>query len=142
MSLTEKLAQRPVVTVAPDALVAEAVALLQRHHIGALPVVDKDRSLAGILSERDIVRALADPSWQDGLVKRPVSDLMTVAVITCQTGDSASSLMEQMTSHRIRHIPIMQANRLVGMVSIGDVVNRMIEKYQAESEQMRDYINS
>ncbi len=107
-----------------------------------MPVVSATAGLVGILSERDIVRALAKPELASQLARLPVTDLMTRKVLTCIVGESASDLMAEMSSKRIRHLPIMRSGQLVGMVSIGDVVNRMIEKYQAETEMMRAYINS
>lgn len=142
MSLTEKLAERPCITIADTASIAEAVGMLEAHKIGALPVVSATAGLVGILSERDIVRALAKPELASQLAHQQVTDLMTKKVVTCTVGDSASDLMAEMSSKRIRHLPIMRSGQLVGMVSIGDVVNRMIEKYQAETEMMRAYINS
>ena len=142
MSLTEKLAERPCITIAETARIAEAVQMLETHKIGALPVISAAAKLVGILSERDIVRALAKPELASQLARQPVTDLMTRKVVTCKVGDSASDLMAEMSSKRIRHLPIMRSGQLVGMVSIGDVVNRMIEKYQAETEMMRAYINS
>jgi CBS domain-containing protein len=142
MSLTEKLAERPCITIADTASIADAVGMLETHKIGALPVVSEQGDLVGILSERDIVRALATDKLARQLAEQPVTDLMTSNVVTCSAGDTASDLMAVMSSKRIRHLPIMQRGVLVGMVSIGDVVNRMIEKYQAETEMMRAYINS
>jgi len=142
MSLTEKLAERPCITIANTASVAEAVLMLETYKIGALPVVSAEADLVGILSERDIVRALAKPELASQLAQQPIIGLMTRKVVTCKAGDSASDLMAVMSDKRIRHLPIMRSGQLVGMVSIGDVVNRMIEKYQAETEMMRAYINS
>lgn len=127
-------------TVKTDAPIADAVKLLNQHRIGAVVVVSDNGSVAGILSERDVVRHLLDdPS---GLVKRPVSDIMTKEVITCPRGATVSDLMEQMTRFRIRHIPIVEDDKLVGIVSIGDVVKRKIEEAEQEAEALRDYIAS
>ncbi len=88
------------------------------------------------------MRALAKPELASQLAQQTIIDLMTRKVVTCKGGDSASDLMAVMSDKRIRHLPIMRSGQLVGMVSIGDVVNRMIEKYQAETEMMRADINS
>jgi CBS domain-containing protein len=129
-----------VVTVEADAPIADAVAALNRHRIGAVVAVAKNGAVAGILSERDIVRNLGADST--GLMRRPVSDIMTTKVITCGRAASVSDLMEQMTRFRIRHIPIVEEGTLVGIVSIGDVVKRKIEEAEQEALALREYIAS
>jgi CBS domain-containing protein len=127
-----------VYTVLADARVAEAVALLNRYNIGAIVVVDDAGELAGIVSERDIMRLLGrEPSTA---LERPISACMTTNVITCTRDATVAVLMDQMTRFRIRHIPIVEAGRLIGIVSIGDVVKRKIEETEQEALALRDYI--
>src|SRR5690606_14691476 len=119
---------------------AEAVKLLNQHRIGAVVVVTHEGAVAGILSERDIVRnLLGDPAK---LLTLPVSDIMTTRVITCRRAATVSDLMEQMTEHRIRHIPIVEEGQLLGIVSIGDVVKGKIEATEQEANALREYISS
>ena len=127
-----------VYTVPTTARMSEAVGLLNQHNIGAVVVVGAGGQVAGILSERDIVRQLGkDPV---ATLKRPVSECMTATVITCTRDTPIASLMEQMTRYRIRHIPIVEAGKLVGIVSIGDVVKRKIEEAEQEASALREYI--
>lgn len=126
-------------TVAAHAPVADAVRILNTHHIGAVVVLTDRGEVAGILSERDIVRHLEDPV---GLLQRAVSELMTADVITCGRNASVSDLMEQMTRHRVRHIPVVEDGKLVGIVSIGDVVKGKIEATEFEAQALKEYISS
>jgi CBS domain-containing protein len=130
---------RTVITVAAGATIADAVDKLNTHRIGAVVVVDGERVI-GILSERDIVRHLGR-DWS-GLASRPVSDLMTKAVVTTHPAAALDELMELMTARRIRHIPVVAGERLVGIVSIGDVVKRKIEETEQEASALKDYIAS
>jgi len=127
-------------TVPAMATVAEAVKTLNERRIGAVVVVDAQGGVAGILSERDIVRNLGgDPQK---LLAAPVSTIMTSTVITCSRQTGVSELMEQMTRYRIRHIPIVEGGTLVGIVSIGDVVKRKIEEAEQEAAALKEYIAS
>ena len=127
-------------TVLAHAPISEAVRVLNEQKIGAVVVVADNGSVAGILSERDIVRNLAgDPA---GLLKRAVREVMTSMVITCDRRTDLSELMERMTTHRVRHIPIVEDGQLVGIVSIGDVVKRKIEEAEQEALALREYIAS
>ncbi len=129
-----------VLTVSTHAPIAEAVRILSEHRIGAVVVLADNGAVAGILSERDIVRHLAgDPA---ALLKRAVREIMTTEVITCGRETSVSELMEQMTRFRIRHIPIVEGGELVGIVSIGDVVKGKIEEAEQEALALREYIAS
>jgi len=129
-----------VFTVRANARVGDAVAELNKHNIGAVIVEDADGGLAGIISERDIVRLLGrDPK---NALSRPVSECMTTNVITCGRDTPVASLMEQMTRYRIRHIPIVEHGKLLGIVSIGDVVKRKIEETEFEATALREYIAS
>jgi CBS domain-containing protein len=130
---------RAVVTVTARATIAEAVDLLNTHRIGAVVVTDGTR-VAGILSERDVVRHLGT-DWA-ALAGRPVSDVMTKAVVTAGPHSTVAELMEKMTARRIRHIPVVDQGELVGIVSIGDVVKRKIEETEQEATALKEYIAS
>lgn len=129
---------REVVSISVDATLSEAARLLARKRIGALVVRDRDGALAGILSERDIVRALAEASVN--ALAHSVSAHMTRAVETCSEGDSIEDLMEVMTHRRLRHLPVLEEDHLRGIVSIGDVVKTRIAETVREAENLREYI--
>lgn len=125
-------------TVPVHASVRDAVSVLNAHNIGAVVVLDAAGDVAGILSERDIIRLLGrDPA---GALQRPISDCMTSMVVTCTRDTEISTLMQQMTIHHVRHIPIVEDGSLRGIVSIGDVVKGRIEEAEQESSALRDYI--
>jgi CBS domain-containing protein len=121
------------VTVRPDQSIRDALALLERHNIGALVAVDGERPV-GILSERDIVREAAR---NDLFFVRVVADLMTRDVITGQPHDDLLSVAHTMTERRIRHLPVVDQGRLVGMVSIGDIVKAQRDQYQGEVDTLQ-----
>lgn len=129
-----------VYTVEAGAPLSEAVRILNAHKIGAVVVVDAKGKVAGILSERDIVRRLDKNPVE--LLASPVRNAMTTKVITTSAAASVSDLMEQMTIHRIRHIPIVENGKLTGIVSIGDVVKRKIEEAEQEATALKEYIAS
>ena len=129
---------RDVVTVPSGATLSEAAQLLARRRIGAVVVRDGDRQIAGILSERDIIRGLADESVN--ALAQTVATHMTERVSTCRETDAVEDLMELMTRKRIRHVPVMDGERLCGIVSIGDVVKSRIAETEAEAENLRGYI--
>lgn len=132
-----------VATIGPDASVAEAVALLREHNVGALVVVDAESRIAGILSERDIVRALAEETiGQTAILERQVSDLMTSEVATCGSRSSVNDLMRIMTDRRIRHVPVVDNGDLNGIVSIGDVVKTRIGELEDEAGTLHNYLSS
>ena len=131
---------RTVHTVTARASISDAVDILNRQRIGAVVVTDNGK-VTGILSERDVVRHLGS-DW-NGLAKRPVSELMTRNVITASSASTVADLMELMTEHRIRHMPIVEADgQLIGIVSIGDVVKRKIEETEQEAMALKEYIAS
>jgi CBS domain-containing protein len=129
---------REVVTIASDASISEAARLLARRRIGAVVVRGRDGSIAGILSERDIVRAVADDSIS--ALGQNVSAHMTRVLHTCSETDSVEEIMEQMTRNRVRHIPVIEDDKLCGIVSIGDVVKTRIAETVREAETLREYI--
>lgn len=127
-----------VVTIAPTASLAEAAKLLAERRIGAIVITSADQRVAGILSERDIVRVLAASG--PAVLDQPVASFMTRKVVTCAESETIVSLMERMTAHRFRHMPVVEQNRLVGIISIGDVVKLRVEEIERESNALRDYI--
>jgi CBS domain-containing protein len=129
---------RDVVTIEPGASLADAAHLLAERRIGAVLILGADRRLIGIISERDIVQALAK-SGIDAL-DLPVSQAMTRRVETCGENETISSIMERMTKGKFRHVPVVDQSRLVGIVSIGDVVKCRLQEMEGESAAMRDYI--
>jgi CBS domain-containing protein len=131
---------RSVVTIAPNATITEAVDLLRRKGIGAVLVTAGDGAIAGILSERDVVHALADRGA--ALLDLPVSALMTRHVFTCKPQDSVADLMAQMTERRIRHLPVVEDGRLAGIVSIGDVVKNRLDEVEEEATTLRQFITT
>ena len=126
-----------VVTVSPDATVRELLALLAEHNIGALVVSGDGREVAGIVSERDIVRKLKDGEILDG----PVSAIMTSSVHTAQPDSQLDDLMALMTEQRIRHVPVVEDGRLAGIISIGDVVKHRISQLEFERDQLDSYVH-
>lgn len=129
-----------VVTVEPGDSIQTIVNMLARHRIGAVVVVDPAGGIAGIVSERDVVRAMAGDAAS--VVSKTAKDIMTSRVRTCSPNDSEAELMQLMTEHRIRHLPVVANGRVAGMVSIGDVVKLRIESMEAEADQMKTYIAS
>ena len=127
-----------VVTIEPAATLAAAVARLAQHGIGALVVEGADKRVVGIVSERDIVRALGERGG--AVLEEPVSKIMTRKVVTCGLSDTVAAVMEQMTAGKFRHVPVIEQNRLVGIISIGDVVKQRLSEMEGESAALRDYI--
>lgn len=127
-----------VVSVDPNATLTSAVALLAEKRIGAVVVLGVDRRIAGILSERDIVRALAENGA--AALDESVSRFMTRKVSTCTENETIASIMERMTEGKFRHVPVVDHGRLVGIVSIGDVVKHRLQQMERDSAAMRDYI--
>ncbi|MDR7166697.1 histidine kinase [Nocardia sp. MDA0666] len=127
-----------VVTIAPEATVGRLLAVLAEHNVGAVVVCGAGGALDGIVSERDVVRCLHRQGAQ--LLTRPVSDIMTAIVHTCSPEDRVESLRATMTEHRIRHLPVVDHGRMVGIVSIGDVVKSAISELQDEREHLEHYL--
>ncbi|MDH3630249.1 MAG: CBS domain-containing protein [Gammaproteobacteria bacterium] len=129
-----------IVKIRSDKNIAEAAIALTEYKIGALLVEDQDGTIAGILSERDIVGGMA-PHGAD-LHDVAVSELMTTNVIRCSPNDSVNEAMAMMTDRRIRHLPVFEGDELVGFISIGDLVKCRIMEVQSEAEALRQYIAS
>jgi len=129
---------RDVVTIQPTATLAEAAGLLAERRIGAVLVLGIEGRLAGILSERDIVRALAERGG--AMLSERVDHVMTRKVFTCSENDTVAQIMEQMTAGKFRHVPVVDDGRLIGIISIGDVVKHRLHEIESESEALREYI--
>ncbi len=127
-----------VLTVKRDQPLAQAANLLVAHKVGALVAADDHGKVIGILSERDVVRAVAAEGGTALL--KPVSDYMTVNVVTCKMSDTIDCLMERMTGSRFRHLPVVEDGKLVGIISIGDIVKRRIADTIHEAEALKAYI--
>ncbi len=126
-----------VFTIAPTATVRELLDVLAELNVGALVVSDDGSSMLGIVSERDIVRKLRDAT--DARSMR-VSDIMTTQVRVCAPDDSFGALMAVMTEHRVRHVPVIDDGRLVGVLSIGDAVKHRMEQLEFERDQLTSYV--
>ena len=129
---------RRVATIRADATIEKAVELLRRNGVGALVVSDDGTSVDGILSERDIVLGLFKCGGD--LLSRPVGEVMTREVITCEPEDSVSDLMAEMTNRRIRHFPVIADGQLGGIVSIGDLVKSRLDEVEFEASSLRSFI--
>jgi CBS domain-containing protein len=138
--LAEKKQGGDTIGIEPTANLAAAVKLLVANHIGALVIRGAGGRLSGILSERDIVRALSEHGA--AVLDSPVGQIMTRNVETCGEDDSVARIMERMTVGKFRHMPVLRNGKLAGLVSIGDVVKQRVDEVERESEAMRDYIRT
>ena len=140
-SLAIKLSERELITVNENDQLLVAIKKLAKYNIGAIPVVNRDKKLTGIISERDIVKELAKNEDMDYSILF-VHQLMTKKVICCESDVLSDKLMELMTKNKVRHIPIIDnSNHPIGIVSIGDVVNRLIEKIEYENKMLKDFVS-
>jgi CBS domain-containing protein len=128
-----------VATISKERSVADAIALLKERGIGALVVSGVDVPLVGIFSERDVVRALATNG--EGTLQQRVSELMSTNVSVCTESTELNDLMTMMTDRRIRHVPVVEDNHLVGMISIGDVVKARLEELEHDKKDLLDYVS-
>jgi CBS domain-containing protein len=127
-----------VVTIEPAATIAPATTMLAERKIGALVVLGPERRVMGIISERDIVRVLAEHGG--GVLDESVATVMTRKVVTCTRADTVGEIMERMTSGKFRHVPVIEDGGLVGIISIGDVVKHRLHEMENESAALREYI--
>jgi len=127
-----------VVTIEPTADLTAAIKLLAERRIGVVVILGADDRIVGILSERDIVRTLAERG--PTVLHQPVGQVMTRDVQTCSEADTIESLMGRMTTGKFRHMPVVEQGKLVGIVSIGDVVKSRVEEIEHEAATLRDYI--
>ena len=140
-SLAIKLSERELITVDENDQLLEAIKKLAKYSIGAIPVINSSKILTGIISERDIVKELAKKEDLDYSTLF-VHQLMTKKVICCESDVLSDKLMELMTKNKVRHIPIVDnSNHPIGIVSIGDVVNRLIEKIEYENKLLKDFVS-
>jgi CBS domain-containing protein len=126
-------------SVEPDAKLSAAIKILAERKIGAVLAMSKGR-IEGILSERDIVRVLGERGA--GVLDEPVSAVMTRKVVSCKPADTVAAIMEMMTMGKFRHLPVIDGERVVGLISIGDVVKWRVGEYEMEQEALRDYIKT
>ena len=141
MKIATLISGKKVETISSSASVHDLVNSLNTHHVGALVVSPDGKKIDGIVSERDVVRAM--PGKLDQLIGMRVRDLMTVEVITCTENSTVAELMTVMTERRIRHIPVLSENgELLSIVSIGDVVKARINEIENERKALADYVNS
>ena len=126
-------------SVEPDARLSTAIKTLAERKIGAVLVISQGR-IEGILSERDIVRVLGERGA--AALDEPVSAVMTRKVVSCKQADTVAAIMEMMTSGKFRHLPVVEDGRVVGLISIGDIVKWRVREYEAEQEALREYIKT
>jgi len=131
---------KTVATVTSDATVGSAVADLVRHRVGALVVSPDGRHIEGIVSERDIVQHLSE--LHNDLLAESVASIMSTSVRVCSSTDDVESIMNLMTEHRIRHVPVVEADELVGIISIGDVVKSRIQELEKDRNELMEYITA
>jgi CBS domain-containing protein len=128
-----------ILNVEPEAALAAAVKILGERKIGAVLVMSHGR-IEGILSERDIVRVLAERGA--AVLDEPVSSVMTRKVVSCRQNDTVAAIMEIMTLGKFRHLPVVEGERVVGLISIGDIVKWRVQEYENEQEALRQYIKT
>jgi len=137
--LVTKLSNRQCFTLTEKDTLKTASEKFQLHNVGVMPILnEKNKTVIGIISERDLARCISKDEFKSDLL---VNKIMTKNIISCNLNNSVTELMEMITSHKIRHILIIEEKKLLGVVSIGDVVSHIIEKYKDENQQLRDFIN-
>jgi len=137
--LVTKLSNRQCFTLTEKDTLKIASEKFQKHNVGVMPVLnEKDKTVIGIISERDLARYIYRDEFKSDLL---INKIMTKNIISCDLNSSVTELMEMISSYKIRHIPIIEKKKLLGIVSIGDVVNHIIEQYKDENRQLRDFIN-
>ena len=137
--LVRKLAKRDCYSLGENDTLKTASEALAKNNLGAMPILTSNGKVIGIISERDIARKSHQASFSN---EEPVTNIMTKKIISCDLNISVTELMETMTEKKIRHMLIMNNDELKGIVSIGDVVNHLIENYKEENENLRNYINN
>ncbi len=137
--LVSRMSKRECFTLSEKDTIKIASQQFHEKKIGCMPVINTRNDVVGILSERDLSRFIYTEKFN---ITLPVSDLMTKDLVTCDLNTSVTELMDEMTEKKIRHILIMESKKLLGIVSIGDVVNHLIDKIKEENKNLKDYINS
>jgi len=137
-TLVTKLSKRKCFTLSELDTLKTASEKLQKHNVGAMPVLSKQNNeIIGIVSERDLARFIFQDEFNNEL---SITKIMTQQIITCDLDTSVTELMEIVTHKKIRHIPIVDGKKILGIVSVGDVINHIIEQYKEENKQLKDYI--
>ncbi|WP_310619360.1 CBS domain-containing protein [Flexibacterium corallicola] len=129
-----------VVVESSECTLSKICQVLEAEKIGAIVICDTEDVIAGIVSERDVVKAIS--KFGPDILSKPVSEFMTAGVVTCEEGDTINTVMEKMTEGRFRHIPVLQNSKLRGIISIGDAVKFRIAQVEQEAEDMRKYIHT
>ena len=137
--LVSRMSKRECHTLYVTDTIKEASKRLHEKKIGCMPVIDRNKDIVGIISERDLSQLIYTEKFNINL---PVEKIMTKNLVTCDLNTSVTELMDSMTEKKIRHILIMEDKKLLGIVSIGDVVNHLIAKIKEENKNLKDYINS
>ena len=137
--LVSRMSKRKCFTLTETDTVKTASQNLHEKKVGSMPVLNKDNNVVGIISERDLSQFIYAERFNSNL---PISQIMTKELVTCDLNTSVTELMDEMTEKKIRHILIMEDKKLLGIVSIGDVVNHLIDKIKEENKSLKDYINS
>jgi len=138
-NLISKLLAREIISINENDTIYDAIKLLSKNKIGALPVINNQKQLCGIVSERDIIHAISE-NKEIKFSLSHINSIMTSKIITCNKDTKSNVLMEMMTTNKIRHIPILENNLLIGIVSIGDVVKRLLEKFNIENEELKSWL--
>ena len=138
-NLISILLKRNVISINQDDTVYDAINILSKKKIGALPVLNNQNKLCGMLSERDIIQKISNDKKID-FSHTQIRSIMTTKVITCNENTESNVLMTIMTNNKIRHIPIIEKNSLIGIVSIGDVVKRLLEKFNLENAELKSWL--
>lgn len=133
-----KTKSRPVITLGPEATVAQAIALLVEHNIGSMPVVDSGGRLVGIFTERDVLRGVDRDGDRFG--RSRLGDVMTRDAITCDAASNVHDAMGKMSEHQIGQLPVLSGERVVGVVSVGDVVKLLYEQLDTENKHLLEYL--
>ena len=137
--LVTKLSKRQCFTLTDKNTLKTASERFQKYNVGAMPVLNEEnKTVIGILSERDLARHIYRDEFKSDLL---VNEIMTKNIISCNLNNSVTELMEIISSHKIRHIPIIEEKKLLGIVSIGDVVDHIIKRYEDENQELRNFIN-
>lgn len=137
--LVSRMSKRKCYTLTETDTVKTASQNLHEKKVGSMPVLNKNNNVVGIISERDLSQFIYAERFNSNL---PISQIMTKELVTCDLNTSVTELMDEMTEKKIRHILIMEDKKLLGIVSIGDVVNHLIDKIKEENKSLKDYINS
>ena len=141
MKISSIISGKRVETISASAIIQDLVNSLNSHHIGALVVSNDGKHIDGIVSERDVVRAM--PGKLNQLIGMHVRDIMTIEVHTCTAESTTTELMKMMTEHRIRHVPVVDKDGiLISIVSIGDIVKNRVGEMESENQALRDYVST